>query len=74
MTHRISVPDDFPRALGGTRAEEKLMTLGEVRLYSDKAKDPQELVKRLKGLMWPSTSGLTATSPAKFLDAAQISG
>ena len=49
MAHRISVPDDFPRALGGTKAEEKLMTIGEVRLYSDKAKDPQELVERLKG-------------------------
>ena len=48
MTHRITIPDDFPRALGGTKAEEKLQALGEVHLYSDKAKDQKELIERLK--------------------------
>ena len=48
MAVRIVVPDDFPRALAGTKAEEKLRLLGEVNLYSDKAKNQEELGERLK--------------------------
>ena len=45
---RIVIPDDFPRAVSGTRAEEKLRQLGEVRIYTEKAKTQEELIERLK--------------------------
>lgn len=48
MTHRIIIPDDFPKAISGTEAEEKLKTLGEVQIYSDKAKTQEELIERIK--------------------------
>ena len=48
MTHHIIIPDDFPRAISGTKAEEKLKTLGEVQIYSDKAKTQEELIERIK--------------------------
>jgi len=48
MAHRIIIPDDFPRAISGTKAEEKLKTLGEVQIYSDKAKTQEELIERIK--------------------------
>ena len=48
MTHHIVVPDDFPPAISGTKAEEKLRTLGEVHIYSHKAETQEELVKRIK--------------------------
>jgi D-3-phosphoglycerate dehydrogenase len=48
LTHRIIIPDDFPRALSGTKAEDKLKTLGEVQIYSDKAKTQEELIERIK--------------------------
>jgi D-3-phosphoglycerate dehydrogenase len=48
MPHRIIIPDDFPRALSGTKAEEKLKTLGEVQIYLDKAKTQEELIERIK--------------------------
>ncbi len=48
MTHRIVVPDDFPPALAGTKAEEKLKALGDISLHSSKARDQEELVERLK--------------------------
>jgi phosphoglycerate dehydrogenase-like enzyme len=46
--HRIVVPDDFPRALSGTGAEEKVKSLGEVRIYQDKAKTEEELIERIR--------------------------
>lgn len=49
MTHHIVVPDDFPTAISGTKAEEKLRTLGEVHIYSHKAETQEELVKRIMG-------------------------
>lgn len=49
MTHHIVVPDDFPPAIAGTKAEEKLRTLGEVHIHSHKAGTQEELVKRIKG-------------------------
>jgi D-3-phosphoglycerate dehydrogenase len=48
MTHRITIPDDFPRAISGTKAEDKVKTLGEVQIYRDKAKTQEELLKRIK--------------------------
>jgi len=48
MPHRITIPDDYPMAISGTKAEDKVKTLGEVRIYSDKAKDQKELIERLK--------------------------
>jgi len=45
--HRIVVPDDFPKALSGTRAEEKLKEIGEVRIYMEKAKTQEELIERI---------------------------
>ncbi len=48
MTHRIIIPDDFPKAISGTKAEDKLKTLGEVQTYLDKAKTQEELIARIK--------------------------
>ena len=48
MTHRIIIPDDFPRAISGTKAEEKVKALGEVQIYTDKAKTQEELIERIK--------------------------
>lgn len=48
MTHRIIIPDDFPRALSGTKAEDKVKTLGEVQIYLDKANTQEELIERIK--------------------------
>ena len=48
MTDRIVVPDDFPIAITGTPAEEKLRTLGEVIIYKGKAESQQRLIDRIK--------------------------
>jgi phosphoglycerate dehydrogenase-like enzyme len=48
MDHEIVIPDDFPRAISGTKAEEKLRTLGRVRIYSHKAETQEELIERIK--------------------------
>ena len=48
MTHRIIIPDDFPRAISGTKAEQKLKTLGAVQIYADKARSQEELIERIK--------------------------
>ena len=48
MTHRIIIPDDFPRAISGTKAEQKLKNLGAVQIYPDKAKTQEELIERIK--------------------------
>lgn len=48
MSHKIIVPDDFPRVLTGTKAESRLKTLGEVRIYSDKAQSQEELIERIR--------------------------
>jgi D-3-phosphoglycerate dehydrogenase len=49
MSHHIVVPDDFPTAISGTRAEAKLRILGEVHIYSHKAETQEEFIKRIKG-------------------------
>jgi len=38
VEHDIVIPDDFPTAISGRKAEEKLRTLGNVPIYSHKAK------------------------------------
>ena len=48
MRHRIIIPDDFPKAISGTKAEERLKALGEVQIYPDKAKTQEELLERIK--------------------------
>lgn len=48
MEHDIVIPDDFPTAISGTEAEEKLRGLGNVRIYSHKAETQEELIKRIK--------------------------
>lgn len=48
MTHWIIIPDDFPRAISGTKAVEKLKALGEVQIYLDKAKTQEELIERIR--------------------------
>src|SRR4030042_4712198 len=48
MTHSIIIPDDFPRAISGTKAEQKLKTLGAVQIYLDKTKSQEELIERIK--------------------------
>jgi phosphoglycerate dehydrogenase-like enzyme len=48
MTRQIVIPDDFPTAISGTEAEEKLRTLGDVRIYSHKAETQEELIERIK--------------------------
>jgi len=48
MTHHIIIPDDFPKAISGTKAEERIRTLGEVHIYSNKAETQEELIERIK--------------------------
>ena len=48
MACQIVIPDDFPTAISGTEAEEKLRGLGNVRIYSHKAETQEELIKRIK--------------------------
>ena len=48
MDHNIVIPDDFPTAISGTKAEEKLWTLGNVKIYSHRAETHEELIKRIK--------------------------
>jgi hypothetical protein len=47
MTPQIVIPDDFPTAISGTEAEEKLRTLGDVQIYSHKAETQEELTERI---------------------------
>ncbi|MGQ0675283.1 MAG: NAD(P)-dependent oxidoreductase [Rhodospirillales bacterium] len=48
MAACIVVPDDFPRYFGGTAAEARLRTLGEVTLYDSAAAGADELIRRAK--------------------------
>lgn len=48
MPPHIIIPDDFPSAISGTKAEEKLKALGEVQIYLDKAKTQEELIERIR--------------------------
>ncbi len=48
MADDIVIPDDFPTAISGTKAEEKLRALGKVQIYSHKAETGEELIERIK--------------------------
>jgi D-3-phosphoglycerate dehydrogenase len=48
MTRRIVIPDDFPPAISGTEAEDKLREIGEVKIYTSKAESQEELIARVK--------------------------
>ncbi|MBW1698442.1 MAG: phosphoglycerate dehydrogenase [Deltaproteobacteria bacterium] len=48
MSAKIIVPDDYPVAISGTEAEKKLLTLGEVKIYNDRAETQNDLIKRIK--------------------------
>jgi D-3-phosphoglycerate dehydrogenase len=45
---KIVVPDDFPQAITGTQAEERLKGCGELIIYDTKAKSQEELTERIK--------------------------
>jgi D-3-phosphoglycerate dehydrogenase len=47
MKHDIVIPDDFPTAISGTKAEEKLRAFGRVQIYSHKAETEEELIERI---------------------------
>ena len=48
MTHRITIPDDYPRAISGTEVEAKVKALGKVDIYNHKAETRDELIARIK--------------------------
>lgn len=48
MLHRIVIPDDFPKVISGTKAEDKVRCLGAVHIYSSKAATQDELIERIK--------------------------
>jgi phosphoglycerate dehydrogenase-like enzyme len=48
MIPRITIPDDFPPVVTGTTAEEKISSLGELRIYCRKAETEAELTERLQ--------------------------
>ncbi len=45
---KIVVPDDFPQAITGTEAHEKLKRYGELRIYNTKAESQKEFIERIK--------------------------
>jgi D-3-phosphoglycerate dehydrogenase len=47
MEHLITIPDDFPEVISGTKAEDKLRAHGEVKIYQTKAENETELIKRI---------------------------
>ena len=48
MTHKITIPDDYPMAISGTNAEERARGLGDVNIYTSKAETQEELIDRIK--------------------------
>jgi D-3-phosphoglycerate dehydrogenase len=48
MTQRIVIPDDFPPAISGTEAEDRLRDIGDVKIYNSKAETQEELISRIK--------------------------
>jgi len=47
---KIAVPDDYPLLLTGTPAEQRLRTLGDVTIYTERgANEEEELVRRIAG-------------------------
>jgi D-3-phosphoglycerate dehydrogenase len=48
MNPRITIPDDFPPVVTGSAAEEKIRSLGGLKIYCSKAETEDELIERLK--------------------------
>jgi D-3-phosphoglycerate dehydrogenase len=48
MTHHITIPDDYPMAISGTKAEERAKALGDVNIYTSKAETQEDLIDRIK--------------------------
>jgi len=48
MTHRITIPDDYPMAISGTKAEERAKALGDVDIHTNKAETQEDLIDRIK--------------------------
>ncbi|MGD8882337.1 MAG: phosphoglycerate dehydrogenase [Desulfobacterales bacterium] len=48
MAPRITIPDDYPRAISGTEVEDKVQALGEVVIYNHKAENREALIARIK--------------------------
>ena len=44
----VVVPDDFPSIFSGTKPHQVLKKCAEVKVYTDKASSPEELIQRLK--------------------------
>ena len=45
---KIVVPDDFPKAITGTKAHEKLKECGDLKIYSTKAETKDEFLARIR--------------------------
>jgi phosphoglycerate dehydrogenase-like enzyme len=48
MIPRITIPDDFPPVVTGSDAEEKIRSLGALKIYCAKAETEDQLIERLK--------------------------
>ncbi|MGD9045595.1 MAG: phosphoglycerate dehydrogenase [Desulfobacterales bacterium] len=48
MNPRITIPDDYPRAISGTEVEDRVKALGEVKIYNNKAETREALIDRIK--------------------------
>jgi hypothetical protein len=48
MRTKIVIPDDFPIVISGTDAEQRLINLREVRIYTDKPMTLGEIIERIK--------------------------
>ena len=48
MNPRITIPDDYPRAISGTEVEDRVKALGEVDIYDNKAETREDLIARIK--------------------------
>jgi len=48
MIPRITIPDDFPPVVTGSDAEEKIRSLGALKIYCSKAETEAQLIERLK--------------------------
>ena len=46
---RVVVSDDYPSILSGTEALKRLQQIAEVKVFTEKAASPEELIQRLQG-------------------------
>lgn len=69
MTPAIVIPDDFPPAYAGRPELDELSRIGNVTLFSDKARDRDELLRRLEGAQIALNVRSYTTFDADVLDA-----